>query len=195
MKGPQEIQKGDPALAFMGKVSASRREYLPAVDSNKAEEGFEGSATVAMSREVVFALNIPRSTLFQFPKQALKPESTLRQKEEQTAIEAATEHLRIIPGDLLQALGNYSPPAAPLSDSKKAEFSKTMAKRRVEQANIPVEANRASGQVSLKDDDDNDDDHLLEKEELEALERSRPAVLSLPSSAVVRAYQVRSCFR
>jgi len=203
LKGPQDIRKGDPALGFMGKVSANRREYLPAMDSNKAEEGAEGSAAVAMSWEVVFALNIPRSTLFPFPKHALKPESTLMQKEEQAAIKAATEHLRIIPGDFLQALGNYAPPVAPLRYHENAQLSKTIAKKRIKQAktsreNTPVrEAELVSGhhlpgQTGLYDDDDDDD--LLGKEELQALKRSRPDVLSLPTSTVVRAYQVRYCF-
>ena len=125
------------------------------------------------------------------------------QTEEHAAIDVATEHLRIIPGDLLQALGNYTPPAAPLSDSKKAELSKTIAKKRMQQAQNSgeetpaTEAIREISETGIPGESgDNDDgEDFLGKEELEALERSRPAVLSLPSSAVVRAYQVRSCFQ
>jgi hypothetical protein len=154
LKGPHEIGKGDPCLALMGTHTSIHTKVRCASD---AEGGVQGSAAVAMSREVVFCLSVPRSTLFPLP-------ANKNVKEKWSAEEAAArEHLRIIPGDLLQALGTFS--------------------HETEIAPLRAANARNKSLFFLGDDVVDEGDKEI----------SNSAVLSLGSSTVVRAYQVCGC--
>jgi len=210
--------KGDPALALMGRSKAR----VCAGDETQAEEGAEGSNALAMSREVVFCLNIPRATLFPFPELTDSLEEEGHEAENgiaegvsaaRLARKSAMEHLYIIPGDLLQGLGTYTapPPLEKVLEAKRAKRAKkleestaSMKKKQLERAakanpltladlevtpggdlvspggGIGATAVAANGDSKWSEDGEDSDEWM----------RLKPLVLSLPSSAVVRAYQV-----
>jgi hypothetical protein len=218
LKGPQEVMKGDPALALMGRSKARVR----AGDETQAEEGAEGSNALAMSREVVFCLNIPRTTLFPFPEptdffenEEQEPENGIAEgvSAARLARKSAMEHLCIIPGDLLQGLGTYTapPPLEKVLEAKRAKRAKKLEESTVSMNLKQLEHAAKETPLTILDLEvtpggdlvssdagigttaaaaNGDSEWSEDGEDSEELMRLKPPVLSLPSSAVVRAYQV-----
>jgi hypothetical protein len=122
------------------------------------------------------------------------------------------EHLCIIPGDLLQGLGTYTapPPLEKVLEAKRAKRAKKLEESTVSMKKKQLERAAKETPLTLKDlevtpggdmvspgggigataanfGDDDDSDSEWSDDGDESL---KPLVLSLPSSAVVRAYQV-----